>query len=68
MEGLTLIDTCVLLDFMLGKDMAIVSRVEGLLLESRAAISVVTIFELLRGVESEKHLLRKLNGRVAAPY
>jgi predicted nucleic acid-binding protein len=49
------LDTCVLFDFMAAKNKAIVSRVEKVLLEARAAVSVVTVFELLRGVESPKH-------------
>ena len=59
MESVIVLDTCVLLDFLLGKDKTVVSQVERFLLEAKAAISVITVFELLRGVESEKHLAQR---------
>lgn len=59
MESVTVLDTCVLLDFLGGKRGAIVSRVEKLLLEARAAISVISVYELLRGVESEQHISQR---------
>ena len=59
MENVSVLDTCVLLDFLLGKDKTVVTRVERLLLEAKAAISVITVFELLRGVETDKHLTQR---------
>ena len=56
MENVILLDTCVLFDFLAAKSKTDVSQVERSLLEAKAAVSVVTVFELLRGVESEKHL------------
>lgn len=56
MENITVLDTCVLFDFLSGKGKTSVSQIEKLLLEAKAAISVITVFELLRGVESEKHM------------
>lgn len=53
------IDTCILLDFMAGKNKAVTAKVERLLLEAKAAISVITVFELLRGVESEKYIAQR---------
>jgi len=54
MEDLVILDTCVLFDFLAGKRKTDVPLVEQLLLDARAAVSVVSIFELLRGVESQK--------------
>ena len=59
MESVVVLDTCVLLDFLSGQKKAIVSQVEQYLLEAKAAVSVVTVFELLRGVESEKHIAQR---------
>ena len=56
MEGIVVLDTCVLIDFLAGKGKAILPRVERLLLEAKAAVSVMSVYELLRGVESEKHI------------
>ena len=56
MENIIVLDTCVLFDFLAGKGKVTDLLVEQILLEARAAISAVTVFELLRGVESEKHL------------
>ncbi len=56
MENIVVLDSCVLLDFLTGKDKVIVPRVERLLLEAKAAVSVISIYELLRGVESDKHM------------
>ncbi len=59
MESVTVLDTCVLLDFLAGKNKPVVTRVEHLLLEGNAAISVITVFELFRGVESDKHIAQR---------
>ncbi len=56
MENMIVFDTCMLFDFLAGKNKAHVSLVEKSLMEAHAAVSVITVFELLRGVESEKHL------------
>jgi len=56
MENVIVLDTCILFDFLAGKGKTDVSQVERFLLEAKAAVSVVTVFELLRGVESEKHI------------
>jgi len=49
----------VLFDFLAGKNKLVVAPVERALLEANAAVSVVTVFELLRGVESEKHMAQR---------
>ncbi len=54
MENIIVLDTCVLFDFLAGKG-RFVNRIEQLLLHSRAAISVITVYEMLRGVELELH-------------
>ena len=59
MENVTVLDTCVLLDFLAGKNKTVISKVERFLLEAKAAVSVVTVFELLRGVESDKHITQR---------
>ncbi len=59
MENIVVLDTCVLLDFLAGGGKTAVTKVERLLLEAKAAISVISVFELLRGVESEKHLAQR---------
>lgn len=59
MENVIVLDTCVLFDFLAGKDKTVVPQVERFLLEAKAAISVVTVFELLRGVESDKHITQR---------
>ncbi len=59
MEGIVVLDTCVLFDFLAGHGKTVVPQVERFLLESKAAVSVVTVFELLRGVESEKHMVQR---------
>lgn len=56
MENVIVLDTCILFDFLAGKGKINISQVERVLLEAKAAVSVVTVFELLRGVESEKHI------------
>ena len=56
MENITVLDTCILFDFLTGKGKADIGKVEQYLLEAKAAVSSVTVFELLRGVESRKHL------------
>ena len=55
MENIAVLDTCVLFDFLAGRN----KTVERFLLEARAAVSTVTVFELLRGVELEKHLTQR---------
>jgi tRNA(fMet)-specific endonuclease VapC len=59
MENVIILDTCVLFDFLVGKHKKDVAQVEKILLEAKAAISVVTVFELLRGVESDKHMAQR---------
>jgi tRNA(fMet)-specific endonuclease VapC len=59
MESITVVDTCVLLDFLSGQKKSVVSKVEKHLLEAKAAVSVVTVFELLRGVESDKQIAQR---------
>lgn len=59
MESMTVFDTCILLDFLVGKNKITVSRVEKFLLDAKAAISVITVFELLRGVETDKHIAQR---------
>ena len=49
-----MLDTCVLFDFMAGKEASPV--VERLLKESKAGISVISVYELFRGVESQRHI------------
>ncbi len=57
MERVVLLDTCVLLDFMAGQGQGDV--VENLLVEAQAAISVISVYELLRGVHNLKHLKQR---------
>lgn len=57
MEGITLIDTCALFDFMAGSDRS--GDVESLLLNSQAVVSVITVYELFRGVENTGHLQQR---------
>ena len=59
MEGVVVLDTCVLFDFLAGHGKTVVPQVERFLLEAKAAVSVITVFELLRGVESEKHMAQR---------
>ncbi len=61
MESIVLLDTCVLFDFLAGQRKTVVSQTERLLLEAKAAVSVVTVFELLRGVQSDKHITQRKN-------
>ena len=55
MENIVVLYTCVLIDFLAAKNKATSLRVEKVLLEAKAAVSAITVFELLRGVESAKH-------------
>ncbi len=59
MENIVVLDTCVLFDFLAGQNKTAVSKVERILLEAKATVSVVTVFELLRGVESDKHITQR---------
>ncbi len=59
MENVTVLDTCVLFDFLSGHNKPVTARVERLLLEARGAVSVITVFELLRGVTADKHLAQR---------
>lgn len=59
MENVIVLDTCILLDFLTGHNKSVAAQVEQLLLNARVAVSVVSVFELLRGVESEKHLAQR---------
>lgn len=54
MEGLILLDTCALFDFLADKKDA--ARTERILGEGKGAASSITVYELLRGVESERHI------------
>jgi tRNA(fMet)-specific endonuclease VapC len=56
MENLIVLDTCILLDYLVGKNNKNLKQVDRYLEEAKVAISVVTVFELLRGVELEKHI------------
>ena len=54
MEGLILLDTCALFDFLADKkDAAGTERILG---EGKGAVSSITVYELFRGVLSEKHI------------
>ena len=57
MEDIIIVDTCILFDFMAGKK--IHKKFESLLLESKVGISVITVYELFRGVESSKHIQQR---------
>ncbi len=57
MEGIVVIDTCVLFDFMAGRDKN--KNVETMLLNSQAVVSVMTVYELFRGVENEAHIQQR---------
>ena len=57
MADIVLVDTCVLFDFMGGKDDGNVF--EKILLDARVGISVITVYELLRGVRFSKHRLQR---------
>ena len=59
MENIVVLDSCVLLDFLTGHNKIVTAKVERVLLEARAAVSVISVFELIRGVESEKHLAQR---------
>jgi tRNA(fMet)-specific endonuclease VapC len=54
MEGLILLDTCMLFDFLVDTKGA--DRTERILGEGKGAVSSITVYEIFRGVESEKHL------------
>jgi predicted nucleic acid-binding protein len=60
MENLIVLDTCILLDFLVGKVNKDISQVKGLLIDAKVAVSVVTVYELLRGVESESHIEQRM--------
>ena len=49
-----MLDTCVLFEFMAGRDKERI--VETLLWDGKAAISVITVYELFRGVETALHV------------
>ena len=57
MEGIVVMDTCALIDFMAGRDKN--KNVETMLLNSQAAVSVITVYELFRGVENEAHIQQR---------
>ena len=57
MEGVIVLDTCVLFEFMAGRDEERV--IETLLWEGKAAISVITVYELFRGVEISSHIQQR---------
>ena len=54
MEGVVVLDTCVLFEFMAGRDEE--KMIEAMLSDGKAAISVITVYELFRGVETPLHI------------
>ena len=52
-----MVDTCALFDFMADCNRS--SEVSKLLSNSQAAISVITIYELFRGVTNQKHIVQR---------
>jgi tRNA(fMet)-specific endonuclease VapC len=56
-ENLILLDTGMVLDFFCGRPSA--EDTEKILAESRAALSVITVFELFFGVTEPKHLRQR---------
>ena len=54
MEGVVLLDTGVLFDFLADEEGA--SETEKILAEGKGGVSSITVYELFRGVESKKHL------------
>ncbi len=61
---MTLLDTSAIIDYLVDGELA--QRVEDLLGSRSAALSAISVFELLAGVKSEKHLRerRELTGRM----
>lgn len=54
MAGIVIIDTCVLFDFMSGRDGEGIT--EKLLSDSAGALSVISVYEMFRGVENKRHI------------
>ena len=57
MADLVLVDTSILFDFMADHDTADVF--EQLLLDHKAALSIITVYELFRGVEKSQHITQR---------
>ena len=57
MERVVVVDTCTLFEFMAGKIKN--QRLDALLVEARAAVSVITVYELFRGVENAEHIKQR---------
>ena len=57
MENITLLDTGIIIDFFGGKKVA--SNVEAVLAGSRAAISVISVYELFNGVTNKDHIKQR---------
>lgn len=57
MENIVLLDTGIIIDFFGGKKSA--SGVEVALVESRAALSAITIYELFNGVNNRDHIKQR---------
>ena len=57
MEGLVVLDTCVLFEFMVRRDPDTI--VKAMLREGKAAISVLSVYELFSGVELPGHIAQR---------
>jgi len=57
LETLVLLDTAVVIDFLAGRSTA--ARTEKLLIESNAAVSVISIYELFNGVTNRRHIRQR---------
>lgn len=57
MENIALLDTGIIIDFFGGKKYA--SDVEIVLVESRAAVSAISIYELFNGVNKKDHVVQR---------
>ena len=57
MEDVVLLDTGVLFDFL--ADEALAAAVETILAEGKAAVSAVTVYELLRGVAAKRQIQQR---------
>ena len=54
MESIVVLDTCVLFEFMAGRDPDKI--VETLFRDGKAAVSVISVYELFAGVETPLHI------------
>ena len=57
MAQLILLDTDIVLDYLLGVESA--TQTEGLLTDGNTALSAVTVFELFAGVQSPRHIRQR---------